>query len=63
MTVVPYLEDLHGYSEEEDEDLKDDYLEDEVIYTQDFTVPGTGQRWVGKRVSREEQAGPRGAQG
>ncbi|XP_028569571.2 serine/threonine-protein kinase STK11 isoform X1 [Podarcis muralis] len=41
MTVVPYLEDLHGYNEEEDDDdLKDDYLEDEIIYTQDFTVPG-----------------------
>ncbi|KAM9330008.1 serine/threonine-protein kinase STK11 [Gastrophryne carolinensis] len=36
LTVVPYLEDLHGYSE--DEDLCD--LEDEIIYTQDFTVPG-----------------------
>lgn len=52
MTVVPYLEDLHGYSEEEEEDLKDDYLEDEIIYTQDFTVPGKalaggkrGRRW------------------
>ncbi|XP_060640792.2 serine/threonine-protein kinase STK11 [Anolis sagrei] len=41
MTVVPYLEDLHGYNEEEeDDDLKEDYLEDEIIYTQDFTVPG-----------------------
>uniref|UniRef100_A0A1W7RDI0 Serine/threonine-protein kinase STK11 n=1 Tax=Agkistrodon contortrix contortrix TaxID=8713 RepID=A0A1W7RDI0_AGKCO len=41
MTVVPYLEDLHGYNEEEEEDdLKDDYLEDEIIYTQDFTMPG-----------------------
>ncbi|XP_062816083.1 serine/threonine-protein kinase STK11 isoform X2 [Anolis carolinensis] len=41
MTVVPYLEDLHGYNEEEDDDegLKEDYLEDEIIYTQDFTVP------------------------
>nr|XP_056700319.1 serine/threonine-protein kinase STK11 [Euleptes europaea] len=38
MTVVPYLEDLHGYNEEED--LKEDYLEDEIIYTQDFPVPG-----------------------
>uniref|UniRef100_A0A8C5M7Q2 non-specific serine/threonine protein kinase n=1 Tax=Leptobrachium leishanense TaxID=445787 RepID=A0A8C5M7Q2_9ANUR len=36
LTVVPYLEDLHGYSEEDD--LCD--LEDEIIYTQDFTVPG-----------------------
>ncbi|XP_015263122.1 PREDICTED: serine/threonine-protein kinase STK11 [Gekko japonicus] len=40
MTVVPYLEDLHGYNEEEEEDLKEDYLEDEIIYTQDFPVPG-----------------------
>ncbi|XP_077187567.1 serine/threonine-protein kinase STK11 isoform X2 [Paroedura picta] len=41
MTVVPYLEDLHGYNEEEDDDdLKEDYLEDEIIYTQDFPVPG-----------------------
>uniref|UniRef100_A0A673HH99 non-specific serine/threonine protein kinase n=1 Tax=Sinocyclocheilus rhinocerous TaxID=307959 RepID=A0A673HH99_9TELE len=37
MTVVPYLEDLHGYAEEEDE-LFDG--EDDIIYTQDFTVPG-----------------------
>ncbi|XP_048416004.1 serine/threonine-protein kinase STK11 isoform X2 [Stegostoma tigrinum] len=36
MTVVPYLEDLHGYNDEEDEDL---FNEDEIIYTQDFTVP------------------------
>lgn len=38
MTVVPYLEDLHGYNEEEDDDLYD--IEDDIIYTQDFTVPG-----------------------
>lgn len=37
MTVVPYLEDLHGYADEEDE-LFDG--EDDIIYTQDFTVPG-----------------------
>ncbi|XP_011747376.2 serine/threonine-protein kinase STK11 isoform X2 [Macaca nemestrina] len=36
MTVVPYLEDLHGA--DEDEDLFD--IEDDIIYTQDFTVPG-----------------------
>lgn len=35
MTVVPYLEDLHGYAEEDDE-----LFEDDIIYTQDFTVPG-----------------------
>ncbi|KFM07915.1 Serine/threonine-protein kinase STK11, partial [Pygoscelis adeliae] len=38
MTAVPYLEDLHGYNEEEDDDLYD--IEDDIIYTQDFTVPG-----------------------
>ncbi|PKU38170.1 serine threonine-protein kinase stk11 [Limosa lapponica baueri] len=37
MTAVPYLEDLHGYNEEEDDDLYD--MEDDIIYTQDFTVP------------------------
>ncbi|KAK2103505.1 Serine/threonine-protein kinase stk11 [Saguinus oedipus] len=36
MTVVPYLEDLHGA--DEDEDLFD--IEDDIIYTQDFMVPG-----------------------
>ncbi|KAJ8357736.1 hypothetical protein SKAU_G00205300 [Synaphobranchus kaupii] len=39
MTVVPYLEDLHGYHEEEDDD-EEFFDEDNVIYTQDFTVPG-----------------------
>lgn len=38
MTVVPYLEDLHGYTEDDDDELYDG--EDEIIYTQDFTVPG-----------------------
>uniref|UniRef100_A0A8C7ZR16 Serine/threonine-protein kinase STK11 n=1 Tax=Oryzias sinensis TaxID=183150 RepID=A0A8C7ZR16_9TELE len=38
MTVVPYLEDLHGYREEDDDEFYDG--EDEIIYTQDFTVPG-----------------------
>ncbi|XP_069784291.1 serine/threonine-protein kinase STK11 isoform X2 [Narcine bancroftii] len=38
MTVVPYLEDLHGYNDEE-EDLYNEDVEDEIIYTQDFTVP------------------------
>lgn len=41
MTVVPYLEDLHGYTEEDDDELYDG--EDEIIYTQDFTVPGKAQ--------------------
>ncbi|KAF4117927.1 hypothetical protein G5714_002480 [Onychostoma macrolepis] len=39
MTVVPYLEDLHGYADEEDDDELFDG-EDDIIYTQDFTVPG-----------------------
>ncbi|KAM9790231.1 serine/threonine-protein kinase STK11 isoform X2 [Syngnathus typhle] len=38
MTVVPYLEDLHGYTEDDDDELYDG--EDEFIYTQDFTMPG-----------------------
>lgn len=39
MTVVPYLEDLHGCADDEgEEDLFD--IEDDIIYTQDFTVPG-----------------------
>ncbi|NXG91263.1 STK11 kinase, partial [Stercorarius parasiticus] len=46
MTAVPYLEDLHGYNEEEDDDLYD--IEDDIIYTQDFTVPGRRERcWDG----------------
>ncbi|CDQ57526.1 unnamed protein product [Oncorhynchus mykiss] len=40
MTVVPYLEDLHGYTEEEDDDDELYDQEDTIIYTQDFTVPG-----------------------
>ncbi|XP_036378677.1 serine/threonine-protein kinase STK11 [Megalops cyprinoides] len=38
MTVMPYLEDLHGYTEDDDDELFDG--EDDIIYTQDFTVPG-----------------------
>lgn len=39
MTVVPYLEDLHGCADDNgEEDLFD--IEDDIIYTQDFTVPG-----------------------
>ncbi|XP_076847409.1 serine/threonine-protein kinase STK11 [Brachyhypopomus gauderio] len=49
MTVVPYLEDLHGYGEEEDDELFDG--EDEIIYTQDFTVPGQ----VGVEEEEEEE--------
>ncbi|XP_073704516.1 serine/threonine-protein kinase STK11-like [Garra rufa] len=40
MTVVPYLEDLHGYAEEEEDDDELFDGEDDIIYTQDFTVPG-----------------------
>lgn len=39
MTVVPYLEDLHGCADDEGEDDLFD-IEDDIIYTQDFTVPG-----------------------
>lgn len=49
MTVVPYLEDLHGYTEEDDDELYDG--EDEIIYTQDFTVPGQ----CGARVSSDRR--------
>uniref|UniRef100_W5MCK1 Serine/threonine-protein kinase STK11 n=1 Tax=Lepisosteus oculatus TaxID=7918 RepID=W5MCK1_LEPOC len=48
MTVVPYLEDLHGYTEEEEEEDALFDGEDEIIYTQDFTVPG--------QVPEEEEA-------
>lgn len=42
MTVVPYLEDLHGYNEEEEEEDEEELfdVEDDILYTQDFTVPG-----------------------
>uniref|UniRef100_A0A3B3SFE2 Serine/threonine-protein kinase STK11 n=1 Tax=Paramormyrops kingsleyae TaxID=1676925 RepID=A0A3B3SFE2_9TELE len=42
MTVVPYLEDLHGYTDDDDDVEDDEFFdgEDEIIYTQDFTVPG-----------------------
>ncbi|KPP67134.1 Serine/threonine-protein kinase 11-like [Scleropages formosus] len=40
MTVVPYLEDLHGYADDEEEDDELFDGEDDIIYTQDFTVPG-----------------------
>ncbi|KAJ8277308.1 hypothetical protein GJAV_G00073810 [Gymnothorax javanicus] len=46
MTVMPYLEDLHGYAEDDDDELFDG--EDDIIYTQDFTVPG--------QVPEEEEA-------
>ncbi|XP_059847123.1 serine/threonine-protein kinase STK11 isoform X2 [Mobula hypostoma] len=42
MTVVPYLEDLHGYNEDE-EDLYSEDVENEIIYTQDFTVPASSE--------------------
>lgn len=47
--MVPYLEDLHGYAEEDDDELYDG--DDEIIYTQDFTVPGqTELQHVQKQV-------------
>ncbi|XP_058870229.1 serine/threonine-protein kinase STK11 isoform X1 [Acipenser ruthenus] len=44
MTVVPYLEDLHGYNEEEEEEDEEELfdVEDDILYTQDFTVPVKG---------------------
>ncbi|XP_012921388.1 serine/threonine-protein kinase STK11 isoform X1 [Heterocephalus glaber] len=57
MTVVPYLEDLHGRTDEdEDEDLFS--IEDNVIYTQDFMVPGPGGGG-----SRSERTEPQPTQG
>lgn len=57
MTVVPYLEDLHGCTQEdEDEDGDLFSIEDSVVYTQDFMVPGeqaeaspgpVGWAWLG----------------
>nr|XP_030701476.1 serine/threonine-protein kinase STK11 isoform X2 [Globicephala melas] len=45
MTVVPYLEDLHGCADAADDELFD--IEDDIIYTQDFTVPGPrGGGWA-----------------
>ena len=37
MTVMPYLEDLQGCADDVEDELFD--IEDDVIYTQDFTVP------------------------
>lgn len=53
MTVVPYLEDLHGYGDEEDEDELFDG-EDDIIYTQDFTVPGQ----VAEDEEEDEECAP-----
>ncbi|XP_058393824.1 serine/threonine-protein kinase STK11 isoform X3 [Diceros bicornis minor] len=55
MTVVPYLEDLHGCADDADDDLFD--IEDDIIYTQDFTVPGPGGG------GRSERTEPGPAQG
>ncbi|MEE6527832.1 hypothetical protein FKM82_029502, partial [Ascaphus truei] len=58
LTVVPYLEDLHGYSD--DEDLCD--LEDEIIYTQDFTVPGEKNEIQGSQgLGQQEREPPEAA--
>lgn len=48
--MVPYLEDLHGYGEEDDDELYDG--DDEIIYTQDFTVPGQTELQHVKRSLR-----------
>nr|XP_036874072.1 serine/threonine-protein kinase STK11 isoform X6 [Manis javanica] len=50
MTVVPYLEDLHGCADDGDEDIFD--IEDDIIYTQDFTVPG-GEEAAGAGLREE----------
>ncbi|XP_058916328.1 serine/threonine-protein kinase STK11 isoform X2 [Kogia breviceps] len=54
MTVVPYLEDLHGCADAADDELFD--VEDDIIYTQDFTVPGPGGG--GGRAERAEPGPP-----
>ncbi|KAL1023034.1 hypothetical protein UPYG_G00035630 [Umbra pygmaea] len=47
MTVLPYLEHLHGYTDQEDEDDDDDddmfYGDGDIIYSQGFTVAGRVQ--------------------
>ncbi|XP_073743377.1 serine/threonine-protein kinase STK11 isoform X3 [Callorhinus ursinus] len=57
MTVVPYLEDLHGCADDNgDEDLFD--IEDDIIYTQDFTVPGPrGGGWSERAEPGPTQSG------
>ena len=61
MTVVPYLEDLHGCADDNgDEDLFD--IEDDIVYTQDFTVPGECGRfaaWPGGPCPRQQGSRPR----
>uniref|UniRef100_A0A3P9AF91 Serine/threonine-protein kinase STK11 n=1 Tax=Esox lucius TaxID=8010 RepID=A0A3P9AF91_ESOLU len=45
MTVLPYLENLHGYTDQDDED--DDklfYGDEDVIYSQGYTVPGETEK-------------------
>lgn len=68
MTVVPYLEDLHGCADDNgDEGLFD--IEDDIIYTQDFTVPGEcgrrcrGLASVAERTSLMSPAGTDGPGG
>ncbi|XP_040846534.1 serine/threonine-protein kinase STK11 isoform X4 [Ochotona curzoniae] len=56
MTVVPYLEDLHGGAGEDPDGERFD-LEEDIIYTQEFTVPGPSG---GGRPERTE---PGAAQG
>lgn len=55
MTVVPYLEHLHGYGEEEEEEEDDDelfYGEDDIMFTQGFTPTGQSE------LSRARPQGP-----
>lgn len=44
MTVVPYLEHLHGYREVDEEEEEDEdelfFGENDVMYPQDFTPAG-----------------------
>ncbi|XP_036745769.1 serine/threonine-protein kinase STK11 isoform X1 [Manis pentadactyla] len=56
MTVVPYLEDLHGCADDGDEDIFD--IEDDIIYTQDFTVPGPGGGGWSERTEPGPAQGP-----
>ena len=57
MTVLPYLEHLHGYADQDDED--DDelfYGDGEIIYSQGFTMTGERRRdrdrWRGGAIEK-----------
>uniref|UniRef100_A0A8C8G2N9 non-specific serine/threonine protein kinase n=1 Tax=Oncorhynchus tshawytscha TaxID=74940 RepID=A0A8C8G2N9_ONCTS len=45
MTVLPYLEHLHGYTDQDDDELFDGAGD---IYSQGFTMPGEIQRYGGR---------------